>query len=198
MQQTAPPKIKQDVRDNFEPEPFVSAISTPDLTPAESSLLLECINAVRSGEKMFYVRLGHVKTGKGRSRIAGVDYEPDPTLSSQGHEGWLYAAPTNKKRTVYLRLKDEARAKPDQEVEIDPETGKPIPLWDYTCATLFNLFAFKVFREAPGPLGVVPVAATGTALAPATQQRLLSEAFQAGMTMQASVEAAQNPNQSPA
>ena len=198
MQQTAPPKISQDIRDGFEPEPLVSAISTPDLTPAESSLLLECINAVRSGEKMFYVRLGHVKTGKGRSRIAGVDYKADKTLSPQGHEGWLYAAPTNKKRNVYLRLKDEARAKPDQAPNYDPETGELLPEWDYTCATLANLFAFKVLREAPGPLGVVPVAATGTALNPATQQRLLSEAFQAGMTMQASVEAAQNPNQSPA
>jgi len=188
MQLTAP-KISQEVRDGFTPEPAVTLISTPLLSDTESTTLLECINGLRSGLKMFYVRMGHNKTGKGKPRVAGVDYKADPTLSPNSHEGWLYAAPTNKEKLVYLRMKDEARAKPDQEPELDPETDLPLVKWNYTSTSLANIFAFKVIGDAAGPLA--PVKVEAKPVDPVAQQTLLAQAFQMGMTMQSNVQAAQ-------
>jgi len=191
MQLTAP-KISQEIRDGFEPDSPVSAISTPNLTDAEASALLECINDVRAGQKQFYVRLSNRKTTNGRKRMPGVDYQADRSLAPHAHEGWLYAAPTNKKKKVYLRLKDEARAKPDQEPEIDPETGEPVVRWDYTSITMEGILSFKVIGNAPGP--VVPVKVAAPVLDAIAQQALLAEAFQMGMKIQSSAQAALNPS----
>jgi hypothetical protein len=191
MQLTAP-KISQEIRDGFDPEPPVSAISTPNLTDAEASALLKCINEVRAGRKMFYVRLANRRTTNGRRRMPGVDYQADPGLTPNAHEGWMYAAPTNKKKKVYLRLKDEARAKPDQEPELDPETGEPLVRWNYTSITMEGILAFKVIGNTPGP--TVPVETAAPVLDATAQQALLSEAFQMGMKIQSQAQAALNPS----
>lgn len=195
MQLTAPPMKPEFVAEFVADEP-VSAISTPNLTSTESSELLACINEVRAGGKRFYVRLTNRKQTKGHKRMPGVDYRADPALAPHAHEGWLYAAPTNKKRMVYLRLMDEARAPlgEDGEPELDPETGEPIRKWNYTSVTMAGILSFKVIGDAPGPLAA-KVAPTLDATA---QQALLAQAFQMGMTIQAQAQGLAQPPQPPA
>jgi len=178
MQLSAPP-MKPEFVAEFVADSHVSAISTPNLTDSEASELLRCINEVRAGNKRFYVRLTNRKQSKAKARVPGVDYKADPGLAPHAHEGWLYAAPTNKKLKVYLRIMDEARAPlgEDGEVELDPETGEPIRKWNYTCVTMAGILSFKVMGDAPGPLTPTPVATD--------QQALLAEAFQMGMRIQA-------------
>lgn len=131
--------------------PPVGDISTPHLTATESSKLLDAINAVRAGEKVYTVRLTQRKLRKpdgsykhGRKRVPGVDYVPDPALAPDAHEGLLYAAPTNKRGEVYLRLRDGAR-RPVDLAEGADEFG-------FTCATMEGLRSFRILAEFDGPL----------------------------------------------
>ena len=129
----------------FKPLSTVADISTPQITLKESAALLECINAVRTGEKVFFVRLTNRKARNedgsykhGRKREPGVDFKADPALAPDAHEGILYAAPTNKQGEVYLRLKDGARAPEDED-------------FGFTCVTLAQIRSFRVLAEFDGP-----------------------------------------------
>jgi hypothetical protein len=127
----------------FEPSEPLSAISTPNLTDSESAALLRCINDVRQGEKVFFVRLTNRKQTKSRKRMPGEDYRPDPSLAPHAHEGMLVAAPLNRQKQVYLHLLDEARAPGDE------PTG-------HTRITMRGILSFKVLAEHPGPLAPPP------------------------------------------
>jgi len=129
----------------------VPDISTPHLTTRESSKLLECINGIRSGEKEYLVRLTNRKLQNsdgsykhGKRRESPGDFEADPALAPDAHEGIMYAAPINKRGEVYLRLKDGARAPQDEE-------------FGFTCVTLEGIRSFRVLGEFPGPLAPEPV-----------------------------------------
>lgn len=124
----------------FTPLPTVGDISTPSLTDAESAKLLDCINGMRTGEHVYLVRVTYRKQTRAKPRIAGEDYVADPALRSDAHEGIMYAAPTNKRREVYLRLADGAR-RPDETAE-----------HGYTCLKPEGLTSFKVLGEFPGPV----------------------------------------------
>jgi len=130
--------------------PEVGDIVTPHLTSKESSALLDCINGLRSGAHVYLVRLTNRKVQKpdgtyahGRKREAGQDYVADPALAQDAHEGIMYAAPTNKRGEVYLRLKDGARAPEDEE-------------HGWTCVSLQGIRSFRVLSEFPGPLAPEP------------------------------------------
>lgn len=140
--------------------PEVGDIVTPHLTSRESSALLDCINKLRSGERVYLVRLTNRKIQKpdgtyayGRKREAGTDYVADPALAQDAHEGIMYAAPTNKRGEVYLRLKDGARA-PEDEAH------------GWTCVSLQGIRSFRVLGEFPGPLAPEPARLHGEAPTP--------------------------------
>ena len=97
----------------FAPLPTVGDISTPGLTDEESASVLDCINGLRTGENTYLVRLVYDKQTNAKPRIGGEDYVADPALRPNAHEGVLVAAPTNKRREVYLRMADGAR-RPDE------------------------------------------------------------------------------------
>ena len=118
--------------------PEVGDISTPALTDRESAKLLDCINSLRTGERVYLARVVYNKQTKAKPRIAGEDYVSDPALAINAHEGLLYAAPSNKKGEVYLRMADGAR-RPGE----DAEHG-------YTCMKLAGVRSFKVLAEFPG------------------------------------------------
>lgn len=122
----------------FTPLPTVGDISTPSLSDDESAKLLDCINGLRTGETIYLVRVTYRKQTRAKPRIAGQDYVADPALRSDAHEGIMYAAPSNKRREVYLRLADGAR-RPDETAE-----------HGYTCLKPEGLTSFKVLGEFPG------------------------------------------------
>lgn len=133
----------QPVQDRiFQPVEEVQAISVPNLTDEEASELLRCINDVRQGRKVFYVRVTNHKVTNGRKRMPGQDYRPDPGLRPNAHEGLFTAAPTNRKSKVYLHILDEARAPlaPGEKAH------------GYTNISLEGIESFKVLGEFPGPL----------------------------------------------
>ena len=76
---------------------------------------------------------------RGKKRTAGQDYDPEPGLTPDAHEGTLYAAPTNKKGEVYLRLRDEARRLPN---------GDP----GYTSISLAGIRSFRRQATLDGPV----------------------------------------------
>lgn len=130
--------------------PPVGDISAPHLTATESAALLECVNQIRTGQRVYLVRFTHRKAKKpdgsyahGPKREAGKDYQADPALAPDAHEGILYSAPTNKRGEVYLRLLDGARR--PVEADDDQEYG-------FTCASLGRLRSFRVLGEFPGPV----------------------------------------------
>jgi hypothetical protein len=124
------------------PPVAADAVDTPNLTPAERSALIDCINSVRAGEVEFYVTVTNRKVTKSRKRLPNRDYVPDPALVPYAHKGWLVAAPINQQGKVYLHIYDEARAASQGDdyghtrvtmegilsfkVETDPRTGEPI------------------------------------------------------------------------
>ena len=118
--------------------PEVGDIFAPALSDRESAKLLDCINLMRSGERVYLARVVYNKQTKAKPRIAGEDYVSDPALAINAHEGLLYAAPSNKKGEVYLRMADGAR-RPGE----DAEHG-------YTCMKLAGVRSFKVLAEFPG------------------------------------------------
>ncbi|MGE3483478.1 MAG: hypothetical protein AB7L09_01980 [Nitrospira sp.] len=122
----------------FTPLSLIGDISTPFLSDAESAKLLDCINGLRSGERVYLVRVVYHKQTNARPRVAGQDYVADPALRRDAHEGILYAAPSNKRREVYLRMADGAR-RPDEMSE-----------HGYTCFKPSGLASFRVLAEFPG------------------------------------------------
>jgi hypothetical protein len=155
-------------------EPPVTAISTPNLTEQSASKLLNCINEVRSGEKVFFVRLNNRKQTKSPKRMPNRDFQPDPGLSPGTHEGWLVSAPTNKKGKVYLHLLDRARAGVDSGVEphdlswadIHAELAedKLLPKnerrWNHTRITMLGIRSFRLIKSQdryPEPVQSAPV-----------------------------------------
>lgn len=149
--------------------PPVVDISAPHLTASESAALLECINQVRTGQRVYLVRLVNRKLRKpdgsykhGRKRVAGEDYVADPALAPDAHEGILYAAPTNKRGEVYIRVLDGARRPPAPDDEDAPEYG-------FTCASMEGLRSFRVLAEFPGPLAQPEPVAAGLNVGPQPQ-----------------------------
>ena len=157
----------------FVAESEVSAVHAPHLSDEAQRDLLNAINDVRTGKKVFYVRLTNRKVTKAPARVPEQDYRPDPGLQPHAHEGWLIAAPTNRKRKVYLRLKDEAR---QRMVEDDGPRG-----WFHTCISLEGIRSFKILRDAPGPEALAqpqPQAAPAQAVAaPAFDAQLAAQAL---------------------
>ncbi len=139
-------------------EPPVSAISTPNLNDAESSRLLDCINGVRGGTTVYFVRLTNRKQTRSPKRMPGADYRADPGLAPHAHEGWLVSAPTNKKRRVYLHVLDRARAGVESErdasemtwaeirAELDADRLLPKKQrkWNHTRITMAGIRSFRV------------------------------------------------------
>lgn len=139
--------------------PPVPNIVAPNLTDTESDKLLDCINAVRSGEKQFLVLLTNRKVrngageyAHGRKREAGHDYDPCEGLTPDAHLGWMSKAPTNKQGEVYVYVYDEARA-------LAGENG-------HTNVTMVGIRSFRVLAERPGPLAVEPKTAPQLQQAP--------------------------------
>jgi hypothetical protein len=147
----------------------VSAISTPNLSNEESAALLDCINAVRSGEKVFLVRLTNQKVTKSRKRQPGVDYRPDPALRPHAHEGLLVKAPTNGQGEVYLHILDQARRPGDEE-------------HGHTRITMRGILSFRVLAEYTGPNGRAAPEPVAVAPQDMLAQSLLMQA-QAMMSM---------------
>jgi len=117
-------------------------ISAPHLSAEEVVELLDCINAVRSGEKQFLVKVTNRKVGVSLARRPGVDYDPLPGLTPDCHIGWMSKAPTNKRGEVYFYIYDEARA-------LAGENG-------HTNITLQGVRSFHVLTSQPGPLAQQP------------------------------------------
>ena len=142
-------------------EPPVTAISTPNLTEKSAGKLLNCINAVRSGEKVFFVRANNRKVTNSPKRMPGRDHKGDPGLSPGTHEGWLVSAPTNKKGKVYLHILDRARAGVDSDVEAydmtwaevqaELDQDKLLPknerCWNHTRITMLGIQSFRVITS---------------------------------------------------
>lgn len=153
-------QTKQRTRE-YEVEPPVTAISTPNLTEKSAAKLLNCINAVRSGEKVFFVRANNRKVTKSPKRMPDRDYQADRGLAPGTHEGWLVSAPTNKKGKVYLHLLDRARAGVDSDVEAYDMTwaevqaelaeDKLLPKrerrWNHTRITMLGIRSFRVHKS---------------------------------------------------
>lgn len=118
----------------------ISVIVTPNLSAPESARLLECMNKVRSGERVYYVRITYHKVTKAPARVPGTDYVADPGLRPNAHEGWLVEARINRKGAPYIRLHDEAR-RPDN-------NGRD---YGFTCNSMEGIESFKVLGERPGP-----------------------------------------------
>ncbi len=124
-------------------------IVCPNLTDNERIKLQACIDRVRSGEREFFVRVTNHKVTRSRKRVDGEDYNAKRALAPHAHEGWLVAAPTNKKGEVYIHIFDEARAK-------DPNE------FGHTRITMMGIQSFEVVRDPltgqditrPGPLGI--------------------------------------------
>lgn len=129
----------------YEALPPVSAIATPNLTDSESVEFLDSINAVRSGEKQFFVLLTNHKVLKadggyahGPKRVPERDYDPHPALKPHAHMGWMSKAPTNDRGEVYVYVFDAARAQAGEK--------------GHTNVTMEGIHSFKVLNERPGPL----------------------------------------------
>lgn len=161
----------------FVAEEPLSVIVTPHLKAEESAKLLACINAVRTGEKVFYVRLTNHKVTNGPKRIPPADYVADPALAPHAHEGLLVAAPINRKHKVYLRIHDEAR-KPDE--------GRD---FGFTNISMDGIESFKVLGERPGPL------AKPEPVAPAPQPHAFQQVDPAAMMAQSMFMMAQSMSQ---
>jgi len=131
------------------PMPQSPRIVCPNLTDNERIKLQACIDRVRSGEREFFVRVTNHKVTRSRKRVDGEDYNAKRALAPHAHEGWLVAAPTNKKGEVYIHIFDEARAK-------DPNE------FGHTRITMMGIQSFEVVRDPltgqditrPGPLGI--------------------------------------------
>lgn len=124
----------------FVAEPPITVIVTPNLKAEESARLLECINKVRSGEKVYFVRLTNHKVTEGHKRLPPQDYVADPALRPHAHEGLLVDCKINRKGKPYLRLHDEARR---------PAEGRD---FGFTNISMDGIESFKVLGERPGPL----------------------------------------------
>ena len=125
----------------FEPQPELEGpLDAPNLRPEQAQRLLECINDVRQGRKVFLVRATNNKVSNGPARLPDQDYVPDPGLAVNAHEGIMTRAALNKKTGIpYFYMKDGARA-PESE-----EHG-------HTNISLAGITSFKVLGEFPGPL----------------------------------------------
>ena len=87
----------------FEARSVVTDIVTPHLTAVESSTLLDCVNRIRSGEKVYLVRLTNRKVTRSRKRMPGDDYVADPALAPDAHEGIMFDAEFLNRSTLELR-----------------------------------------------------------------------------------------------
>lgn len=123
----------------FEAEDPITCLSAPHLSSEEAAKLLVCVNKVRSGERVYYVRVTNHKVTNTPKRVAMEDYVPDPALKPHAHEGFLVAAKINKKGRLFLRICDEARAPEGEE-------------FGFTSITMDGIESFKVLGERPGPL----------------------------------------------
>lgn len=166
----------------FQAQPPISVIVTPNLKPEESARLLECINKVRSGERVYLVRITYHKVTNAPRRLPEQDYVPDPALRPNAHEGWLTEARLNKKGKLFIRLHDEARR---------PDDGHQ---HGFTCNLLDGIESFKVLGERSGPLAKpgreapepVPQAVQGQSQAQVLQMALAMQAqgmFMMGQAM---------------
>jgi hypothetical protein len=163
----------------FTAEPPISCIVTPGLKPEESARLLACINDVRAGRKVYFVRMTYHKVTDAPPRIPPQDYVPDPALRPCAHEGMLVQASINRKGALYLRLHDEARRPPEASRD-----------FGYTCVSLDGIESFKVLGERPGPVAqreqAQREAAAPAPTAPTMQQILAMQAqgmFMMGQAM---------------
>jgi hypothetical protein len=146
---------------SFTAEPELTALVAPNLTAEESSELLRCINDVRQGRKVFYVRLTNRKVTNTPKRMPETDYRPDPGLAPHAHEGMLVRAPTNKKGHVYLHVLDEARipthCKRCGEELVSRRCAGCNHEHGHTRVTMEGILSFKVLGDKPGPLAPVVV-----------------------------------------
>lgn len=125
----------------FTPLPPISCIVAPHLKAEESARLLDCMNKVRSGEKVYLVRLTNHKVTSAPKRVPPKDYVEDPALRPHAHEGLLVEARINRKGRPFIRIHDEARRPPVEGRE-----------FGYTCISLDGIESFKVLGERPGPV----------------------------------------------
>lgn len=153
------------VDEKNDPKPFaplapVAVLVAPGLSQREAATLLECVNAVRSGEAQFLVAVTYHKVTKAKPRIAGQHYQPLPGVEPIFHEGTLVAAPDNKKHETYLLVKDAARAPVVGEDEEEEAAG-------WTALKLTGLKSFRVLPNGklPGPVALAREAANRQALA---------------------------------
>lgn len=123
----------------FEPQPPLESLEAEHLTDNERAELLKCINEVRSGRKVYLVRVTNQKVSQGRPRVPHVDFVPDPALAVNAHEGMMTRALVNQKGVPYFYLKDGARAPEDEP-------------YGHTNISAAGILSFRVLREFPGPL----------------------------------------------
>lgn len=128
----------------FVPQEPITCIVTPNLPADQAATLLSCINKVRAGERVYYVRLTYHKVTNAPKRLPPQDYVEDPALRPHAHEGFLVEARVNKKGRLFMRLHDEARRPPEV---TDRDYG-------YTCFLLDGIESFKVLGERAGPAEV--------------------------------------------
>lgn len=127
-------------------------INATKLNAPDLMALNMAVAGTQTGLLRFYVAFTYDKQTKAKPRVAGQDFLALPGGATRKlHMGWLYAAPVNKKGSVYLLIADVARA--DGNKHFAWTAVRPDGLRDFQIRGIAQVIAPQTTQSVGAPTG---------------------------------------------